>query len=85
MSSLTAALVIYRQRPALAWEKEGRLELLLSDGERVRVRSKDVLLLHPGPASLELAVPEGEEEAAWELLKGEQVSLKELAELVYGA
>ncbi|GIW31756.1 MAG: hypothetical protein KatS3mg071_1930 [Meiothermus sp.] len=85
MSNSTAALVIYRQKPALAWEKEGRLELLLSTGERVKVRPKDVLLLHPGPASLDLRVPEGEEEAAWELLKGERVSLKELAELVYGA
>ncbi len=82
---MNAALVIYRQKPALAWEKEGRLELLLSTGERVKVRPKDVLLLHPGPASLDLRVPEGEEEAAWELLKGERVSLKELAELVYGA
>ncbi|GAA6734197.1 RNB domain-containing ribonuclease [Thermus oshimai] len=82
---MNAALVIYRQKPALAWEKEGRLELLLPTGERVKVRPKDVLLLHPGPASLDLRVPEGEEEAAWELLKGERVSLRELAELVYGA
>jgi exoribonuclease-2 len=30
-------------------------------------------------------VPEGEEEAAWELLEGQKVSLKELAELAFGA
>ncbi|WP_337845802.1 RNB domain-containing ribonuclease [Thermus sp.] len=82
---MNASLVIYRQKPALAWEKEGRLELLLPGGERMKVRPKDILLLHPGPASLDLEVPEGEEEAAWELLKGERVSLRELAELVYGA
>ena len=56
-----AALVIYKGKPALAEEKEGRLELTLEGGERQRVRPKDVLLLHPGPASLDLKVPEGEE------------------------
>ncbi len=80
-----AALVIYKGKPALAEEKGGRLELELPGGERQKVRPKDVLLLHPGPASLDLKVPEGEEEAAWELLEGETVSLRELAELVYGA
>jgi exoribonuclease-2 len=44
-----------------------------------------VLFLHPGPSRLELRVPEGEEEAAWELLEGRKVSLKELAELAFGA
>ncbi|RDI96489.1 RNB domain-containing ribonuclease [Meiothermus sp. QL-1] len=80
-----AALVIYKGRPALAEEKGDKLELLLPDGGRARVRPKDVLLLHPGPASLDLKVPQGEAEAAWELLQGERVSLRELAELVYGA
>lgn len=80
-----AALVIYKEKPALAEEKGDRLELTLPGGARARVRPKDVLWLHPGPASLDLTVPEGEEEAAWELLEGQVVSLKELAELVYGA
>ncbi|WP_105316538.1 ribonuclease catalytic domain-containing protein [Thermus tenuipuniceus] len=80
-----AALVVYKGRPALAEEKGDRLELTLPGGERVRVRPKDVLWLHPGPAFLDLKVPEGEEEAAWELLQGQAVSLRELAELVYGA
>ena len=80
-----AALVVYKGKPALAEEKGGRLELTLEGGARQRVRPKDVLFLHPGPASLDLKVPEGEEEAAWELLEGQTVSLRELAELVYGA
>ncbi|RTG98487.1 RNB domain-containing ribonuclease [Thermus scotoductus] len=80
-----AALVVYKGRPALAVEKGDRLELTLPDGARVRVRPKDVLWLHPGPASLELNPPEGEEEAAWELLQGQVVDLKDLAELVYGS
>ncbi|KHG66269.1 exoribonuclease II [Thermus sp. 2.9] len=83
--ALRQALVVYKGKPALAEAKGDRLELTLATGERLKVRHKDVLLLHPGPASLALRVPEGEEEAAWELLQGEVVSLKELAELVYGA
>lgn len=80
-----AALVVYKGKPAVAEEKGGRLELTLEGGTRQKVRPKDVLFLHPGPASLDLKVPEGEEEAAWELLEGQTVSLRELAELVYGA
>ncbi|WP_018111411.1 RNB domain-containing ribonuclease [Thermus igniterrae] len=80
-----AALVIYKGRPALAEERGDKLELILPDGGRAKVRSKDVLFLHPGPASLDLKVPQGEAEAAWELLEGERVSLRELAELLYGA
>jgi exoribonuclease-2 len=79
------ALVIYKGRPALAEEKGDRLELTLEGGETLKVRPKDVLFLHPGPSRLELRVPEGEEEAAWELLEGQKVSLKELAELAFGA
>nr|WP_279232271.1 RNB domain-containing ribonuclease [Thermus albus] len=77
-------MVIYKGKPALAEEKGDRLELTLPGGERARVRPKDVLWLHPGPASLDLTVPEGEEEAAWELLEGQAVSLRELAELAFG-
>jgi exoribonuclease-2 len=79
------ALVIYKGKPALAEEKGDRLELTLEGGEKLKVRSRDVLFLHPGPSRLELRVPEGEEEAAWELLEGQKVSLKELAELAFGA
>ncbi|ALJ91345.1 RNB domain-containing ribonuclease [Thermus aquaticus] len=79
------ALVIYKGKPALAEEKGDRLELTLEGGEKLKVRPKDVLFLHPGPSRLELRVPEGEEEAAWELLEGQKVSLKELAELAFGA
>jgi len=79
------ALVIYKGKPALAEEKGDRLELTLEGGETLKVRPKDVLFLHPGPSRLELRVPEGEEEAAWELLEGQKVSLKELAELAFGA
>lgn len=77
--------MIYKGKPALAEAKGDKLELILPGGERARVRPKDVLWLHPGPASLEAEVPLGEEEAAWELLQGQAVSLRELAELAFGA
>ncbi|MCS6869383.1 RNB domain-containing ribonuclease [Thermus sp.] len=80
-----AALVVYKGKPALAEERGEKLELTLPEGAKLRVRPKDVLFLHPGPARLDLKVPEGEAEAAWELLQGQTVSLRELAELVYGA
>jgi exoribonuclease-2 len=60
----------------------------------LRVREKDIELLYPLPAA-DFSVPAGEGLAektdpeslrgAWELLEGSAVSLKELAELVYGA
>lgn len=84
MSFPQASLVIYKGRPALAEAKGDRLELSLAGGEKLRVRPKDVFPLHPGPADLDLKPPEGEEVEAWELLQGQTVSLKELAELVYG-
>ncbi|AEV16681.1 Ribonuclease II [Thermus sp. CCB_US3_UF1] len=80
-----AALVVYKGKPALAEERGEKLELTLPEGAKLRVRPKDVFFLHPGPARLDLKVPEGEAEAAWELLQGQTVSLRELAELVYGA
>jgi exoribonuclease II len=44
-----AALVIYKGKPALAEEKGDRLELTLEGGEKLKVRPKDVLFLHPRP------------------------------------
>lgn len=78
------ALVIYKGKPALARGAGDKLLLELPSGERLRVRPKDVLLLHPGPALLQLSPPQGEVETAWALLEGQTVSLRELAELVYG-
>ena len=82
------ALVLYKNRPALVRAVRDKIELEVQGGKRVRVRPKDVALLHPGPledlAALE-ALPPGEVEAAWELLAGEETTLAELAELAYGA
>ncbi|HOW76492.1 MAG TPA: RNB domain-containing ribonuclease [Candidatus Competibacteraceae bacterium] len=81
------SLVLYKNGPARVAALGDKLDIELEDGRSLRVRPKDVLLLHPGPlrSSRELGeIPTGEVEAACELLDGSQTTLPELAELVYG-
>lgn len=84
------SLVLYKNRPARVRQVGDKLELELEDGATIKVRHKDVQLLHPGPLTSLKALqtginsPEGEIESAWEILAGETVSLKELAELAFG-
>lgn len=81
------SLVVYKNGPARVASLGDKLEIELEDGRSLRVRPKDVLPLHPGPLRglRELDPPPGEVEAACELLEGEQTTLPDLAELVYGA
>ena len=82
------SLVAFKGHPARVVQIGPRLVVQTAAGQSVKVRPKDVLLLHPGPVD---ALPEAAspEEAllaeAWEVLQGETVSLAELAELLYGA
>jgi len=80
------SLVLYKIRPALVESMADKIEIRFQDGKNKRVRDKDIQLLHPGPVrSLDaLDAAEGNVEEAWELLQGEQASLAEVAELVYG-
>jgi exoribonuclease-2 len=63
-----------------------RVEIELEDGKPVKVRAKDVVLLHPGPLAhlSDLHPQEGDLETAWELLAGGTTNLAELAELAFG-
>ncbi len=82
------SLVLYKRDPArVVSVGRKKLTILLPDGEAQRVRPKDIDLLHPGPlGSLDELVPQdGEMETAWELLSGRTTTLRELAELAYGA
>jgi len=83
----TGSLVLYKHNPARV-QSIGRkkLTILLPDGETVRVRPKDIDLLHPGPLdNLEgLSTSNGEMQTAWELLQGSTTTLRELADLAYG-
>jgi exoribonuclease-2 len=82
------SLVAYKNRPALVTARGEKLEIAIQGGETLRVREKDVDLIHPGPLrSVEEAAAKPARAAvreAWELLLGAAVPLKELAELVYG-
>jgi exoribonuclease II len=81
------SLVLYKTRPARVQRSEEKLTLELEDGAVVRVRPKDVVLLHAGPLRHlgELRRPVGEAQTAWELLAGGTTSLPELAELAFGS
>lgn len=83
------SLVLYKKRPARVVQVEPRLEIELEDGNRAKVRSKDINLLHPGPFTSfnELIRVEGEAELAWQLLTDNShspISLAELTDLIYG-
>jgi len=80
------SLVVYKNRPAIVQGTTDRIEILLEDGTEVRVRPKDIALLHPGPVRgfAELSSVPGEIAEAWELLAGATTTLRELAELGFG-
>jgi exoribonuclease-2 len=90
------SLVLYKTRPAVVSGTEGdKISISVQGNDQtvqaLKVREKDIELLHPGPCSLkdlEGEAPAGDIRGAWELLAadrgGEAVSLKELAELAWG-
>jgi exoribonuclease-2 len=84
-------LVLYKQTAARILETSPkRITIELADGEKLRVRPKDVTLLHPGPVDNLSQIEEQKEFsedllAAWELLAGSETNLRELVELAYGS
>jgi exoribonuclease-2 len=87
------SLVLYKTRPALVTAAGEKIDISVFGGEKLKVREKDVELLHPGPCDTldtNQAALTGNVREAWELLRetledGVTVSLKELAELAYGS
>ncbi len=79
------SLVLYKKQPACVKQSRDKLEIQLVQGKILKVRPKDVALLHPGPLLSidQLRSQAGEVETAWELLENSTVTLSELAELVY--
>lgn len=80
------SLVLYKKKAARVRQiSDKKLAIETSDGSRLSVRPKDVLLLHPGPLRnlAQLTALNGDVETAWELLAGETTNLEELAELAY--
>ncbi len=85
MSINEGCLVLYKNRPARVKQVGEKLEIELEGNDTVKVRPKDVALLHPGPLQKLSDLPphDGEVETAWEMLAGSTTTLAELAELVY--
>jgi exoribonuclease-2 len=79
------SLVMYKRRPARISRAGEKLSLDLPDGP-LRVRRKDVVVLHPGPVEdvSALKALEGDPATVWEILDGQAVDLRELAELAFG-
>ena len=81
------SLVLYKGRPARVRHVGKALEIELPGGERLNVRTKDVVVLHPGPLRelRDLTPIAGDVDTAWELLAGGRSTLAEVAELAYGS
>ena len=86
------SLVIYKNRPAIVTGIEAeKICIKVFSGDTLKVRVKDIELLHGGPctqAELEKEMPQANPREAWELLADDNappMPLKELAELIYGS
>jgi exoribonuclease-2 len=84
-------LVLYKQTAAyISGISPKRITISLLDGEIIRVRPKDIVLLHPGPIDNlsqieDPTIDSGDLLAAWELLAGNETNLRDLVELAYGS
>ncbi|MDR1469655.1 MAG: RNB domain-containing ribonuclease [Spirochaetaceae bacterium] len=87
------ALVVYKTKPARISDIADKIALVLVNGETVKAREKDFEFLHPGPLTdfsvLKSLHSSDRHDAglreAWELLSGSTTTLKEAAELAFGA
>lgn len=84
----SASLVLYKQDAArVTATGPKKVDIERRDGDRLSVRYKDVVLLHPGPLKSwdQLKPQQGDVHVAWELLAGSTTTLADLAELAYEA
>jgi exoribonuclease-2 len=81
------SLVLYKTRPARVVSISDKIEIEFQEGNTKRVRSKDVVMLHPGPlhSLSELAPQSGDILEAWELLTDGSTDIGELSELIFAA
>jgi len=84
------ALVIYKNKPAIVKDQaDGKFSISLRNGEQVKVRDKDIEVIHTGPVNNFSEIDRGTPapstvREAWELLSGEgaSLSLKDLASFI---
>jgi exoribonuclease-2 len=84
------ALAVYKNKPALVKELDNdKITIAIYGGEKIKVREKDIEIIHPGPVKDFNDIKESNNanlQETWELLLADDgtVSLKELAELAFG-
>jgi exoribonuclease-2 len=89
-ASLLEALAVYKNKPALVKETSSdKITISIFGGDKIKVREKDIEIIHPGPVKNFNDIKESGNanlQETWELLLANEgaVSLKELAELAFG-
>jgi len=81
------SLALYKNRPVMVLEAHDKLEIRLEDGSTLKVREKDLEVLHPGPVSaMPTAASGGDFETARSMAEpGQSLSYAALADLVFGS
>lgn len=83
------SLVLYKGHTAIVQSVGVKLEILVMENDRVvRVREKDITLLHTGPiahALKNLPAPVEDLHAARQIIQGNHVTLQQLSELIFGS
>ncbi|MCL2759239.1 MAG: ribonuclease catalytic domain-containing protein [Treponema sp.] len=85
------ALVIYKNKPAIVKDRtDGKYSISLQSGESVKVRDKDIEVIHPGPIKDFNGIKESSQQDSlirdvWELLsdEGALLSLKDLTGFIF--
>lgn len=84
------SLAIYKNKPAIIKEIDDKIVITVLSGETIRVREKDIEVIHPGPvekfSELEGGFPENFAHEAWELFvnENESFTLQDIASLSGG-
>jgi len=91
------ALVVYKTKPAIVKEQaDDKYTISIGKGTLIKVRDKDIELLHPGPAkdlndfnseNCLASIENSQIREAWELLlddENQTIALKELASIAFG-
>lgn len=93
MNFSSGNLVLYKNKIARVISVGDKIEIEVGSGGQERVRTKDIILLHPGPLAdlktldnLRVTGQEFQEDikAIWEILEGHSVSLSEMLAMISG-
>lgn len=80
------ALAFYKSQPVIIAGVDKKIEISLLNGTTKKVRDKDLIFIHEGPLKnlSKLEIVGCDLEDTWSMLKGEEFSLEDLTEFLYG-